>query len=477
MKVTTERLENCQVNVIVEVDAADIDKQLRQTARVISRSYNIPGYRRGKAPYHAVVRIFGKEALRQQMLEDYGQELYEKALEEIEYEPYEMGELQDVEWDPFRMTVLLPIGPEADLGDYRAVRVDFEPEPVTDEDVDRQLEDLRRENGQWVPVERPAEFEDQVVLDFEAKAGDTLIMSQEGHETVLEDGRTIPMPGFHEEIVGMAPGETKTFTLTVPEGDLEEDLAGQEATVSATLQTVREEDLPPLDDELALMVGDYDSLDDLRASIREELESTAQSQAETEYLDRVLEAMIEAAVKIEYPPQAVDRETELTLNQMERNLAAQGMQLDTFLNMIGKTRESYKQEVRPSAEDRLQKRLVLNEVARREGLEADPEELEAQIERLVEMAGPSADEMREMLDSPEGRQSIADDLVMEQAQERVTQIGKGEAPPLEVEEEAAAAAAEEEEEEEASEAQPQGDETVDAGEQEAGEISEEEETG
>ena len=466
MKVTTERLEDCQVNVIVEVDAADIDKQLRQTARVISRSYNIPGYRRGKAPYHAVVRVFGKEALRQQMLEDYGQELYEKALEEIEYEPYEMGELQDVEWEPFRMTVLLPIDPEADLGDYRAVRVDFEPEPVTDEDVDRQLEDLRRENGQWVPVERPAEYEDQVVLDFEAKAGETLIMSQEGHETVLEDGRTIPIPGFHEEIVGMAPGETKTFTLTVPEGDVEEDLAGQEATVTATLQTVREEDLPPLDDELALMVGDYDSLDDLRASIREELESTAQGQAESEYLDKVLEAMIEAAVKIEYPPQAVDRETELTLGQMERSLAAQGMQLDTFLNMVGKTRESYKQEVRPAAEDRLKKRLVLNEVARQEGLEADPEELEEHIEHLVEMAGPNGDEMREMLDSPEGRQSIAEDLIMEQAQERVTQIGKGEAPPLEVEEEAAA------EEIEASEALPQEDETVDAGEQEAGETSE-----
>jgi trigger factor len=469
MKVTTERLEDCQVNVIVEVDATEIDKQLRQTARVISRSYNIPGYRRGKAPYHAVVRIFGKEALRQQMLEDYGQELYEKALEEIEYEPYEVGELQDVEWEPFRMTVLLPIGPEADLGDYRAVRVDFEPEPVTDEDVDRQLTDLRRENGQWVPVERPAEFGDQVVLDFEAKAGDTLIMSQEGNEMVLEDGATTPMPGFHEEIVGMAPGETKTFALTVPEDDLEEDLAGQEATVSATVQTVREEDLPPLDDELALMVGDYDTLDDLRGSIREELESTAQSQAESEYLDKVLEAMIEAAVKIEYPPQAVDRETELTLSQMERNLAAQGMQLDTFLNMIGKTRESYKQEVRPSAEDRLQKRLVLNEVARREGLEADPDEMEAHIERLVEMAGPSGDEMREMLDSPEGRQSIADDLVMEQAQERVTQIGKGEAPPLQVEEEA-------EEGEEASEAQPQEDATAEAEEQEVGETSEEEET-
>ncbi len=429
MKVTTERLENCQVNVIVEMDAADIDKKLRQTARTISRSYNVPGYRRGKAPYHAVVRIFGKEAIQQQMLEDHGQEFYDKALEEIEYEPYEMGELKDVEWDPFRMTVLLPIKPELDLGDYRAVRVPFQAEPVTEEDVDGRLEDLQRENGQWVPVDRPAALGDQVALDFEASAGDQLIMSREGHEIILEAGSSLPMAGFHEEIVGLAPGEAKTFVLTVPEDDVEEGLAGQEATVNVTLHTVREEDLPPLDDELAMMVGDYDTLDDLRASIRDELEAAARQRVESEYLDNVLDAMLEAAVKVEYPPQAVDRESDVTLGQMERSLAAQGLQLDTFLNMIGKTREAYKQELRPSAEDRLRKRLALMEIARLEELEADPEKLEAEIERLVEMAGPQAEQMREIVNSPEGRASLADDAIIEQAQELVVQIGKGEAPP------------------------------------------------
>jgi len=492
MKVTTERLEDCQVNVIVEMDAAGIDKELRQTARKISRSYNIPGYRRGKAPYHAVVRIFGKEALQQQMLDEYGQELYEKALEAIEYKPYAVGELQDVEWDPFRMTVLLPILPEADLGDYRAVRVPFEPEPVTEEDLDRRLEDLQQENGQWVPVERPAALGDQVVLDFEAKAGDEMIMNREGHEMILEAESSLPMAGFHEEIVGLAPGEAKTFVLTVPEDDSEESAAGQEATVDVTLHTVREEDLPPLDDELAMMVGDYDTLDDLRASIQDELESAGRHQAESEYLDKVLEAMIEAAVKVEYPPQAVDREIDLALGQMERNLASQGMQLDTFLNMIGKTREAYRQDIHPSAEERLRKRLVLTEIARLEGLEADPEKVEAQIESLVEMAGPSGEQMREMLDSPEGRLSLAEDLIIEQAQELATQIGKGEAPPPDKEEKSEEEAeageeatpeadegieptsdAEETIEPEAEE-QPLGEAATETGEQEAGEAPEEE---
>jgi trigger factor len=426
MKVTTERLENCQVNVFVELDAADVEKELRQTARKLSRNYNVPGYRRGRAPYNAVIRIFGREAVQQQALEDFGQDLYDKAMEEIEYEPYEAGELADVEWDPFRMTILLPIRPEVDLGDYRAVRVAYEPEPVTDEDLDARLKQIQREHGQWVPVERPAAFGDQVVVDMEGKAGDELITSNKEREMVLQDGSRIPLPGFHEEVVGMSPAEEKTFTLTVPEHDYEESVAGQEATVTVHLHTVREEDLPALDDDLAMMVGDYDSLDDLRAALREEMETAELQQAEAEYLDNVLDAMIESAVKIEYPPLAIDREANLVLGQMERNLAMSGLQLDTYLGMIGKNRESYRQELRPVAEDRLQKRLVLDRVAEAEGLEADPDEVDAEIDRLSEVAGEESEQMRAMLESPEGRLSIASDLILTQAQERVIQIGKGE---------------------------------------------------
>jgi trigger factor len=436
MKVTTERLENCQVKVIIEMDAADIDKKVRQTARKLSRMYNVPGYRRGKAPYHAVVRVFGREAVQQQALEDFGQDLYEEALEEIEYEPFQVGDLEDVEWEPFRMTVLLPIQPEVELGDYRAVRVPFGPEPVTDEDVARRLENFQDQNTQWVPVDRPAAMGDQVVLDLKGTAGDDLIMSNEEHEMVLGVEPRFPMPGFHDEIVGMSAGEKKTFVLTVPEEDDGADIAGQEAEIEVHLHTVREEDRPLLDDELATMVGDYDSLDDLKAAIREEMEMQALQKAESEYLDSVLEAMIEAAVKIEYPDQAVDREADLVLGQMERNLATSGMQLDTYLGMVGKTRESYRQDLRPSAEERLQKRLVLTEIARLEGIVADPDEVDAEIERLREVMGDDAEQMQEMFDSPEWHESVAEDLVMAQTQERVTLIGKGEAPPLEGEKEA-----------------------------------------
>jgi trigger factor len=427
MNVTTERLEDCQVNVFIEMDAADIEKELRQTARKLSRSYNIPGYRRGKAPYHAVVRVFGKEVIQQQFLEDRSQEFYEKALEQVDFEPYQVGELQDVEWDPFRMTVLLPIEPELELGDYRAVRVPYGPEPVTDADVEARLAEFQDELSQWVPVERPAAMGDQVVLDFEGKVGDKLVMSNEGHEMVLGIEPQAPMPGFHDEIAGMSAGDEKRFTLVVPDEDYEQDVAGQEAEVTVVLHTIRKEDRPPLDDDLAMMVGDYESLEHLRQAIREEMETRALQQAEEEYLDKVLEAVLEAAERIEYPPQAVERELDLIMDRMERSLASSGMELDTYLQLVGQTRETYRQDLRDSAEDRLRKRLVLKEVARQESLEAGSEDVDAEIERVLETMGDDAEGMREVLDSPAGRESLASDLVMARAQELMTKIGKGEA--------------------------------------------------
>jgi trigger factor len=430
MKVTTERLDNCQVNVIIEMDAAEIDKKLRQTTRKLSREFTVPGYRRGRAPYHAVIRVFGREAVQQQALEEFGNDLYEQALEEIEYEAYDIGELKDVEWDPFRMTVLLPIEPEVDLGDYRSVRVDFAPQEVTDEDVEAYLEQQRQEFAQWVPVDRPAEMGDQVVMDYQGTADDQPVMDNENYELLLEEDAVHPLPGFHQQVVGMSPGETKTFELPVPEDDENEEVVGKTATITATLHTVRERDLPDVDDELAMMIGTYETLDDLKASVLERLETEALEREEAEYLDQVLEAMIEAAPRIEYPPQAVDREADMTVRQMEQNFAMQGLPPDTLWRMMGRTREQYKQEMHPMAETRLRKRLVLDEVASREELEISDDEIEAEIERLVAMSGDEADAMREMLDTEQGRESIVQDLRIDHAGERIKAIGKGEAPPL-----------------------------------------------
>jgi len=449
MKVTSERLDNSQVKVLVELDAAEVEDKLRQTTRKLSREFNIPGYRRGKAPHHAVIRVLGREAVQQQALEDFGNDLYEAAMAEIEVTPYEVGQLEDVEWDPFVMTVLVPVEPEVDLGDYRSVRLPFEVEEVTEAAVEEYLEGLRQEHAQWVPVERPAQMGDQVVVDAKARVGDETILEEENMELLLEADASRPLPGFAEQVVGLKAGDSAEFELSLPAESDEEGAEPQQAQGYVDLNTVRERDMPAMDDELAMMVGDYETLDALKASVRERLEEEARQSAESEYLDKVLEAMVEAAKKIEYPSQAIAREADSAMMQMERNLASSGLPFETFLRMIGKTREMYRQELRPGAEDRLKKRLVLEEISRREGLMPSPEDVETEIERMSERMGPQAGEMRELLETPGGRESVTADLAITRAQERALQIARGEAPELE---EAPAAAPASEPEAETAEA-------------------------
>jgi trigger factor len=431
MKVTTERLEHCQINVFVELDAAEVDDKLRQTARKISRKMNVPGYRRGHAPFAAVIRTFGREAVQQEAIDEFGQELYDAALEQIEYEPYQPGELREVEWDPFRMTVRIPIQPETDLGRYRDVRVPFEPEAVGEEKVEERLAAVQDEHAQWVPVERPAALGDQVVIDATGHVEGREVMKLEGSDLRLEEGAAAPVPGLHTQLVGMSAGESKEVTLAYPEDHADESLAGKEGTFSLSVTVVKQKEIPPLDDDLALMVGAYDTLDDLRAAVRQQLDAEAAEQAKPAYLDKVLEAIVEQAPRIDYPPQAIDREVEMALERMERNLESAGIRLERYLQMIGKTPEAYKAELRPAAETRFRKRMAMREIAKREGLKVTDEEVEAEIARLTALLKEEAGDLRQALTSPEGHLSVADDILTGRVQERIIAIGLGEPLPPE----------------------------------------------
>jgi len=430
MKVTSERLENCQVRVVVEMEASEIEQKLRQTAQKVSRKYTVPGYRRGKAPYAAVLRSFGREALQQQAIEDFGQEWYDAALHQVEYEPYEMGELEKVDWDPFRMEILVPIRPEVDLGDYRSVRLTPEVPQVTDDDVDRYLGELRKQHAQWVPADRTAAFGDRVVVDIEGKVDGETVLGNEGRELMLTEGARYPLPGFHEEIAGMSTGEEKIFTLTYPDSEPREDLAGKEGTFSVRLVAVNEEDVPPLDDDLAQMVGDYETLADLRVAARRNLEDEARQKVESEFPEQVLTAIIDQAVKIEFPPQAVSHELDDALEQMENNLAGRGLKLDTYLQMMGKTRQAYGEELRPVAVNRLRRTLAMGEIIRREGLTVEGQAVQAELDRLVAAEEFQSEEMQQVLQTPGARISIMNDLLLAKARERLADIAKGEAPDL-----------------------------------------------
>jgi trigger factor len=440
MQVKSERLEECQVRLTIELDGAEVENKLRKTAQDVARRYAVPGYRKGKAPYAAVLRAFGRELLQQQALEDSVEEMVGEAMKESGLEPYDVGKVDKVEWDPFVLEMIVPIRPEVDLGDYRAVRLDPELKPVGDEDVERYLEDLRQEHAQWVPVERPAAMGDRVVVDIDGRIGDRVVLGNQGRELILTDGARYPLPGFHEQVAGMSADEEKRFVLTYPDDDPRQDVAGREATFTVKLVTAGQQDIPPLDDDLAAMVGDYASLADLRTAAHRNLEVEAQQAAEAEFADRVLAAMVEQAPKIEFPSQAVDRELDSMLEDMESNLAARGLKMEAYLGILRKTRAAYRQDLRPAATDRVKRLLALSEIVKREGLQVEDAEVDAELAQLKAREESQDAKLQEALDSPVGRVGVMNDLLIAAARQRIVDIAKGEAPALVVRSETASVA-------------------------------------
>jgi trigger factor len=429
LKITTEKLPNCQLAMTIEPDDKQVQEALRRAAAKISRQYTIPGFRRGKAPFAAVARAYGKEVLYEQAVEELGDDLYKQALEETGLDPIAPGTLQDVFFDPLRLQLVLPMPPEVDLGSYREIRRPRPAVEVSDDDVQAQLDDLREHHSEWVPVEEgTAQTGDLLGLRLQSTIDDAIVLDEEAFELALEpDNRDFP-PGFDSHFVGQPTGAQVAFTLTYPE-DWPSDRAGKEAAFAAEILSIKRQDIPALDDDLATLVGDYDTLDELRQAIREGIQAERQAEANAEYANKVMEAVIEGAT-IDFPPVMLEESLERVVGEQTRNMERMGLPLSEYLRITRQTEEQFRQQFLLEADRRLRVDLVLGELPGLEGLEASPEEIAEATESLLSSADASGEGVAAFLASPSGQASIAIDILRRKGIERLMAIADGTAPDL-----------------------------------------------
>ena len=426
MKVTAERLEDCQVELTIEVDEERVEQELRRVARRLSKRRRIPGFRPGKVPYDAVLRFFGKDALYREVLEGLGETVFKEALDKEDIEPFARAELVNVQFEPMVLTMVVPVAPIVELGDYRQLRLTPSEVTVSDEEVETALENIQAQHGQWQPVERPAQLDDQAIVDIESTVEGEVVLSNQERTLLLKAESPYPLLGFNEQIVGMVIGEDREFNLTYPEDLANEKLAGKESHFRVHLHDLKELVLPELDDDLAKTVGDFETFDDLKAQVRESLQAEAEREAESRFAREVLTATVERA-RIEFPPVLLERELDSLLEEQDRILRQrEGLTLDNWLGINKKSREEHRDELRPQAAERLRRGLVLGKVVELEGITVEEEEVGAQIERMSLPFGEQADEARDVFSSPDNVRSIASDLLTNKALQRLMAIAKGE---------------------------------------------------
>jgi trigger factor len=430
LEVKTEPLENCEVLMTMELDQAQNDRLLKEAARRISRKAKIPGFRPGKAPFNVVVQRFGLEVVQEEALEEIDS-LYKEALEELALEPYGPGQLEEVGWDPLKITVRIPTPPEIELGGYRDMRLEYPAIEVDEEEVERALEELQANHTDWQPVGRPAQIGDRITCDVEGYVDGELVLDREGANFLLVERD----PNSHgvsisEHVVGMTVDQEREFTLEYPDHPDNEELAGKEMQVYLQLLLVEEGIFPPLDDDLAQIMGDFDTLEELRDSIRQRLQDKAEREADEQLVEEALEKIVENAERIAYPPLMLEEEIDAVLEEHDRRLQRENFSLEAWLKVEGKTEEEFRQEMQPVAEQRLPRALVISKLADLEKLELDPDEIAQRMARLTIAAGEQGPEMREMLQTPEGFHYLMNSAMIDKVKERLVAIVKGQAPSL-----------------------------------------------
>ncbi len=372
MKVTTETVGPREVLLTIEPDEATIERAMRRAARELSRYRPIAGYRPGRAPFGMVERVFGRQTILHEALHDIASDLYQEALEEANVQPYEHTLIDIESEEPLVLKLQVPLVPQVTLGDYSELTIEPEPEVVvTDEDVQEQLEMLRRQHAEMRPVERPLQMGDQITaLLTRTVDGEVLERNQ---EVVIDMTDEAEPAGFAETLVGAMLNEIREFSLTFPEDHDDEDLAGKKVDYRVAIGEIREVLLPEVNDEFAKTVGDYETLEELTNNLREELRERRQEQARANERRRALDALV-AITEMEYPNAAVEREIDRVLNQQRRQFLRMGFTLEGYLRMRGITEQALREEIREDCERNLRQRLALIEYVRKEGISLTPEE-------------------------------------------------------------------------------------------------------
>ena len=426
MKISREETSPREVVLNIELESDELEPYLDRSFRRVVNKVQIPGFRPGKAPRWLVENQVGKEGLIRDSLDYIVQESLDKALKEEDLESFGEPNVEQLEIEPLSFKATVPLEPIADLGDFRSLRLDPETVEVTGEQVDRAIELLRYDAAPWEPAERPVSFGDLVTLDVDGFIDDNRVANDRAVDFIPAQDNPLPFPGFSENLAGMDKDESKEFAIQIPEDHRDNTIAGKECRFAAKVLEIKTKALPELDDEFAKGVGDgHDSLEALRSSVDEKLKEQLERSAERAFEERGLEEVIKGA-SIEVSNLTTDREIDNLFEGRLHAMEGRHIDMDTYLQQVGKSRDEIREELRPAAEERLAHYLVVRKLAQEESIEVSPEEIEGEVESLTSRQPESGDAMREALSSDDARSSIRNAILTRKVVGRLAQIMRGE---------------------------------------------------
>ena len=416
MDVKVEKTENKnEVKLSFTVEAEKFEEAMKKVYSKTAKYFNIPGFRKGKAPMQLVERQYGSEIFYEDAFNELVPDLYDEAIKENNIEAVSKPDIDITQMKKGKdliFTATVQTKPEVKLGKYKGIEIKKIEYNVSDEEINHELGHMQERNSRLISVEdRPVEEGDITVIDFEGFVDGVPFEGGKAENHELEIGSKTFIPGFEDQIIGMKIDEERDINVKFPEEYFSKDLAGKDATFKVKLHEIKKKELPELDDEFAKDVSEFDTLDELKKSIKEKIEEENKNKEKYETEEEAIKTVCENT-EIDIPSGMIELEIDNMIKDIEARLSYQGLKLEQYLQMMGKTESEMRTEFEEQAKRSVKSRLVLEAIATAEDTLPTDEEV---TEKIKEMAKQYNRDEKELLENEQLKSYLADSMKTEKA--------------------------------------------------------------
>ncbi|MBR3143557.1 MAG: trigger factor [Clostridiales bacterium] len=385
MASTIEKKEHSQVVINLEASKEEWNGALKKSYNKNKNRFQVPGFRKGKVPYQLVCQYYGEGVLFEDAITELANEQYPIAVKEHDLKVVSRPEMdvQDINDEGIKYSISVYVKPEFELGQYEGVEVPFKDQVVTDEDVDAEIERMRKRNASLEEVsDRPAQEGDTVTIDYEGFKDGVAFEGGKGEGYNLKLGSKSFIPGFEELVAGHSVGEEFTIEVKFPEDYHAEDLKGADATFNVKIHAIKTEVVPELDDEFAKDVSEFDTLDELKADVRAKQQERADKDNKAGFENETVRAVCDNC-EIDIPESMVQNEVEQMADDQAARMSNQGIALDMYLQYVGQSMDDFKKSLEPMARVRVKSSLVIEKITEKINPEVTAEEYEEELKTIA----------------------------------------------------------------------------------------------
>lgn len=423
IKVEKTKKDN-ELKLTFTVEAAKFDEGMKKVYTKTAKYFTIPGFRKGKAPMKIIEKQYGSEIFYEDTFNEivpdiYAEELKANNIEAVskpDIEVTQIGKGQDLIF-----TAIIQTKPEVKLGKYKGIELKKIEYTVSDEDIEHEISHMAEKNSRLIAIEdRPVEKKDIAVIDFEGFVDGVAFEGGKAENHELEIGSNTFIPGFEDQIIGMKIDEEKDINVKFPEEYFSKELAGKDAVFKVKLHEIKRKELPTIDDEFAKDVSEFDTLKELKASIKEKLEEENKNRAKYETEEEAIKTVCDQ-VEIEIPSGMIETEVDNMVKDVEVRLSYQGLKLDQYLKMMNKSEEEFRKEFEEQAKKSVKSRLVLEAIGKDAKIEVSEEEI---ANKVKEMATNYGRKEEELLGNEELKQYLENSMKTEKAVQYIVDNAK-----------------------------------------------------